>query len=145
MLSRSLRPLTARATSLATNPIRSSKFLWPVSIRTLANTADATTSEPAAIPTPLLSETKASRQLPYFVGRNSLNNLSVYHKKKRGGNLKLTLVKLGEGDLLALKRDLVATLQLSDDEVAINSVTRHIIIKGHKRDEVVNFLHTMGF
>ncbi|TGJ84631.1 hypothetical protein E0Z10_g4137 [Xylaria hypoxylon] len=131
MLSRSLRPLTARATSLATNPIRSNTLLGPFSIRTLANTADVTLSEPATIPIPPPFEPIATglRQLPYFVGRNNLNNLGVYHKKKRGGNFKLTYLKYGEGDLVALKQDIKAALRLPDGEISINSVTKHIVIK----------------
>ncbi|KAI1280215.1 mitochondrial large subunit ribosomal protein-domain-containing protein [Xylaria sp. FL0933] len=134
MLWRSLRPLTSRAVSL---------LLRPLSIRTLATTAQATASEPAPITTP--SETNATRQLPYFVGRNNLNNLAIYHKKKRGGNLKLTLLKYGEGNLMALKQDIKAALKLSEGEISVNSVTNHIVIRGHRRDEVLNFLHTMGF
>ncbi|KAI0974679.1 mitochondrial large subunit ribosomal protein-domain-containing protein [Xylaria arbuscula] len=143
MLSRSLRPLTARATSLTINPARPSALLGPLSFRTLAHSADGTASESSTIPIP--SETSETRQLPYFVGRNNLNNLGVYQKRRRGGNYKLTLLKYGEGDLTALKQDIKTVLRLSDSEVAINSTTKHIVIKGHKRDEVVNFLYTMGF
>ncbi|KAI0543441.1 mitochondrial large subunit ribosomal protein-domain-containing protein [Xylaria curta] len=142
MLFRSLRPLTARAASFASISTRLGTFS-PVCIRTLATTPDATASEPATIPTP--AKPNAPRQLPYFVSRNNLNNLSVYHKKKRGGNLKITLLKNTEGDLQALKQDIKDALQLPDGDVSINSVTRHIVIRGHKHDEVVNFLHTMGF
>ncbi|KAI0813535.1 mitochondrial large subunit ribosomal protein-domain-containing protein [Xylaria sp. FL0064] len=143
MFWRSLRPLTSRAATLAANPVQSSTPLKPSSIRTRATTAQATASEPAPIPTP--SETNATRQLPYFVGRNNLNNLAIYHKNKRGGNLKLTLLKYGEGDLMALKQDIKTALKLSEGEVSVNSVTNHIVIKGHKRDQVLNFLCTMGF
>ncbi|KAI0538527.1 mitochondrial large subunit ribosomal protein-domain-containing protein [Xylaria digitata] len=143
MLSRSLRPLTAGATSLAANPIRSNRLPGPFCIRTLANIPNVTISEPATIPTP--SETNPPRQLPYFVGRNNLNNFSVYHKTLRGGNYKITLLKRGEGHLSALKQDLIAALQLPDDEVSIKSVTNHLVIKGHKREKVVHFLRTMGF
>ncbi|KAI8627202.1 mitochondrial large subunit ribosomal protein-domain-containing protein [Xylariaceae sp. FL1651] len=142
MLSRSLRPLTSRAASLATNSFQSNPFVKPSCVRTLA-TATPVTSEPTTSPAP--SETKAPSQLPYFVGRSNLNNLSVYHKKKRGGNLKLTLVKNGEGDLKALKEDIKDALKLPDGDVSVNSVTKHIVIRGHKRDEVVTFLRTMGF
>ncbi|KAI3325620.1 mitochondrial large subunit ribosomal protein-domain-containing protein [Xylariaceae sp. AK1471] len=144
MLSRSLRPLTARATSLATTPIRSNTFLGPFCIRALATLTDAAALEPITI-TPTLSTINAPPQLPYFVSRNNLNNLSVYQKKKRGGNYHVTLIKRGEGDLIALKQDIRDALQLSDSDVFVNSVTRHVTIKGHKRDEVVNFLHTLGF
>ncbi|KAI1429058.1 hypothetical protein F5Y12DRAFT_799206 [Xylaria sp. FL1777] len=121
MLSRSLRSVTARAPSLATNPIRSRAILGPFSIRTIASTETATFPPP--------STAEASRRLPYFVGRNNLHNLSVYLKKKRGGNHKITTLKNCEGDLAALKLDLKTALQLHDNEISINSVTNHIVIK----------------
>ncbi|KAI1193748.1 mitochondrial large subunit ribosomal protein-domain-containing protein [Nemania serpens] len=130
MLSRSLRPLTSRAASLATSPGRSNQFRAPPSARAYADSAD-----PPAAP----------RKLPYFVGRNNLNNLSIYQKSKRGGNYKVTVLKRGEGDLASLKQDIKEVLQLLDDEVSVNSRTRHIMVKGHKRDEVKSFLHTLGF
>ncbi|KAI1479645.1 hypothetical protein K445DRAFT_315414 [Daldinia sp. EC12] len=88
---------------------------------------------------------KKRTQLPYFVARNNLNNLGVYHKQKRGGNLKLTVVKNGEGDLYALKKDIRDALQLREGEISVNNVTRQIVIRGHMKMQVFNFLHTMGF
>ncbi|KAK6953223.1 hypothetical protein Daesc_005523 [Daldinia eschscholtzii] len=88
---------------------------------------------------------KKRTQLPYFVARNNLNNLGVYHKQKRGGNLKLTLVKNGEGDLYALKKDIRDALQLREGDISVNMVTRQIVIRGHIKMQVFNFLHTMGF
>ncbi|KAI1469169.1 mitochondrial large subunit ribosomal protein-domain-containing protein [Daldinia caldariorum] len=106
-------------------------------------------SEPAE-PASFNAQTKKEEpnkkaQLPYFVARNSLNNLGVYHKEKRGGNLRLTLVKGGEGNLMALKQDIKDALQLNDNEISVNNVTRQIVIRGHKKLQVFNFLHTMGF
>ncbi|KAI0096284.1 mitochondrial large subunit ribosomal protein-domain-containing protein [Nemania sp. FL0031] len=143
MLSRSLRPLAPRVASLTTTPIQSNTLLQPFGIRTLTTTADATTPDFAAAPTP--PEPNAQKQLPYFVHRNNLSNLSIYQKSKRGGNYKVTVVKNGEGDLIALKQDIKDALQLSNEEISINSVTKHIMIKGHKRDQVKNFFHTIGF
>ncbi|KAI0458879.1 mitochondrial large subunit ribosomal protein-domain-containing protein [Xylaria acuta] len=143
MFFRSLRPPTARVTSLTTTPIRSTTFFGPLCIRTLSDRADATTSEPATTPTP--AEPNTPRQLPYFVARNNFKNLSVYQRDKRGGNLKITILKRGEGDLQALKQDIKDALQLPDGDVSVNGVTRHILIKGHKRSEILSFLHTMGF
>ncbi|KAI1822482.1 mitochondrial large subunit ribosomal protein-domain-containing protein [Xylaria intraflava] len=155
MLSRTLRP-AVRATSLVATPIRSNRFFGPAAIRMLTNTTEATpdsttTTEPTTntapteTPTETTTETIARPQLPYFVGRNTLNNLGVYQKNKRGGNLRLTILKNGEGDLPALRKDIRDALQLEDKDIFINSVTKHVMIKGHKRDEVVNFLHTIGF
>ncbi|KAI1158608.1 mitochondrial large subunit ribosomal protein-domain-containing protein [Nemania serpens] len=132
MLSRSLRPLTWRAASLATSPARSNILFQgsPLCARTYADSA---------------ADPVAPKQLPYFVGRNNLNNLAIYQKSKRGGNYKITILKRGEGDLAALKQDLKDVLQVPEDEVSVNSRTSHIVLKGHKRDEIKNFLHTLGF
>ncbi|KAJ2982466.1 hypothetical protein NUW58_g6433 [Xylaria curta] len=135
--------LTARAASLAITPARSG----PLYIRTFATT-DATTPETATIPTQTPSEPSEPnppRRLPYFVGRNNLNNFSIYEKSKRGGNLQLTYLKRGEGDLMALKQDIKDALQLSDKEITINDLTKHIMIRGRKREKVLNFLHIAGF
>ncbi|KAI1169879.1 mitochondrial large subunit ribosomal protein-domain-containing protein [Nemania sp. FL0916] len=154
MLLRSLRPLASQATRLAITP---RIYPNPCALRTVTNTVDATTANPPNLtietpsPTsaPPLSQPQideASRsQLPYFVGRNNLNNLSIYVKNKRGGNLKLTVLKNIEGDRRALKEDLKEALNLTDQQITINSVTNHIVIKGHMRDEVKNFVHNMGF
>lgn len=39
------------------------------------------------------------------------------------------MLKYGEGDLMALKQDLKAALQLPESEISINSVTNHIVIR----------------
>ncbi|GAW13520.1 hypothetical protein ANO14919_029060 [Xylariales sp. No.14919] len=137
MLSRSLRPLTTRATGFTANPIRSRILLGPFCIRTFADRPPYTVRAPPGEDAP--------RRLPYFVGRNTLNNFSIYHKRKAAGTLKLTLLKHCTGDLGALTRDLGTTLQLSWGDIYINSLTKHIIIKGHRRDEVVHFFRTLGF
>jgi large subunit ribosomal protein L49 len=67
--------------------------------------------------------------LPYYVGRNSMNNMSVYERRGRGGNLKKTLLKKGEGNLQALRFDVAAALGLTEKEVKVNTVTNHIEIK----------------
>ncbi|KAI0379444.1 mitochondrial large subunit ribosomal protein-domain-containing protein [Hypomontagnella monticulosa] len=90
-------------------------------------------------------QTPTSTQLPYFINKNKLNNFSVYQKRKRGGNLIITILKGAEGDLQALKSDLRDALELQDGDIAINSVTHHIIIRGYKKKQVFHFLYTMGF
>ncbi|KAI1771046.1 mitochondrial large subunit ribosomal protein-domain-containing protein [Hypoxylon cercidicola] len=147
LLPRFLRPLAAPATTLSFAP----RFILPIRTRCLSTTQQPSSSDPAIPPPPeptsppAQSEAPNPSRLPYFVGRNDLNSLSVYHKNKRGGNLKLTLVKKGEGDLMALKQDIKEALQLNDRDISINSITRHIVIRGRKRAQVVNFLLNMGF
>jgi len=41
---------------------------------------------------------------------------------------------------MALKTDLQRALGLEDKEIVINQLTQHIIIKGHKKPQVVKFL-----
>ncbi|KAI1249015.1 hypothetical protein MGN70_008622 [Eutypa lata] len=161
MFLRSIRPFTkAPSASFIQTPTR---FVLPIRVRSFA-TATIETDPPSSTSTeeessPLSSSsfettTAASstfttptppRQLPYFVERNPFNNFGVYQQKKRGGNLKVTLLKKGAGDLVALKNDLIDALQLRAEEVSINNVTKHIMLKGHKRDAVIHFLRTMGF
>ncbi|KAI1344395.1 mitochondrial large subunit ribosomal protein-domain-containing protein [Xylariaceae sp. FL0016] len=138
---RNFRPLISSSAGLSSVP---SRTILPACARSLATTTDPTAStEPATVPPPL--EPSSQAQLPYFVGRNNLNNLAVYHKKKRGGNLKITTLKKGEGNLQSLKQDIRDALELPDRDISVNSTTRAIIIKGHKRNELLSFLHTMGF
>ncbi|CAJ2509629.1 Uu.00g146550.m01.CDS01 [Anthostomella pinea] len=145
MLLRLFRPALARPACLT--PF-STRITLPFCARnlttsTVANPEPLTSFEPATISAS--SGPSPQVQLPYFVGRNNLNNLSVYQLKKRGGNMKVTLLKKGEGNLQALKQDVKDALQLPDGDVSVNSVTRHIVVRGHKRDQILNFLHTMGF
>ncbi|KAI1086414.1 hypothetical protein F5B19DRAFT_487516 [Rostrohypoxylon terebratum] len=161
LLPRILRPIAARPAPLSTTFTR---IVLPIRTRCLSTTVEPSesitepippppsSSEPATqeSPGPALSEspesqTKKPLALPYFIGRNSLNNFSVYHKNKRGGNLKLTVLKRGEGDLLALKQDIMEALQLPRGDVTLNSVTRQIVIRGHRKLQVLNFLYTLGF
>jgi hypothetical protein len=92
-----------------------------------------------------------------------MNNMAVYERRYRGGNLKKTLLKKGEGNLQALRFDVAEALGVSEKEVRVNSVTNHIEIKvsassqltrgflmltstqGHRKDDVVQFLRNMGF
>ncbi|KAI2777676.1 mitochondrial large subunit ribosomal protein-domain-containing protein [Daldinia loculata] len=123
--------------SIPSEPIRSE----------LKNPVSSTTQTEPTKPTEQTEQTEPKKpaQLPYFVARNNLNNLGVYHRVKRGGSLKLTLVKNGEGDLKALKKDIQEALQLKDSEISLNSVTGHIVIRGHMKLQVFNFLYSMGF
>ncbi|OTA53194.1 hypothetical protein K449DRAFT_440234 [Hypoxylon sp. EC38] len=154
LLPRVLRPIVAQPTPLSMSLTR---LVLPIPARCLSTTTIQSREQPdlskptppsstESIPSPTKqAEPEKRTRLPYFVGRNHLNNLSVYHKSKQGGNLKLTLLKNGDGDLQALKRDIKESLQLNDGDISVNSITRHIVIRGHKKLQVLNFLHTMGF
>jgi large subunit ribosomal protein L49 len=63
--------------------------------------------------------------------------------RKRGGNLKMTRIKKIDGDRQIL-RDELKTLLKSEDCV-INSITGHIMIKGHHKPTVEKFLRERMF
>ncbi|KAI1440340.1 mitochondrial large subunit ribosomal protein-domain-containing protein [Annulohypoxylon stygium] len=162
LLPRIFRPIAARPAPLSTTFAR---IVLPIRTRCLSTTIQPSESITEPITPPPASSESATPEslesseplksaesqpekkvsLPYFVGRNSLNSFSVYHKSKRGGNLKLTLLKRGEGDLMALKQDIKEALQLPRGDVTLNSVTRHIVIRGYKKPQVLTFLHALGF
>lgn len=54
--------------------------------------------------------------------------------------MKLTKLRRIEGDVKALRNDLREALGMEEKEVAINQLTRHIIVKGHKKPEIEKFL-----
>ncbi|CAK1359467.1 hypothetical protein CB0940_05669 [Cercospora beticola] len=99
------------------------------------------------IPDPVtpLPETQSAPNLPYFVSRSSSNNLPIYHLRKRGGNLKMTRIKNIDGDKMALKGELCKVLNVKKDEVAINSTTGHINLKGHFKPQIETFLRERRF
>ncbi|KAI1103398.1 mitochondrial large subunit ribosomal protein-domain-containing protein [Jackrogersella minutella] len=175
IMSKILRRIVAHPPPLSTSLSRTHPVLptpIPTRIRYLSTTAtidhneEPTSSEPsntssssdASFSSPSLepdtppaptteseSEDRPRVSLPYFVHRNTLNSLGVYQKKKRGGNLKYTVVKNLEGDLYALRNDLREMLELKESEVTVNTVTRHIKIAGHRKIEVFRILGVLGF
>lgn len=67
--------------------------------------------------------------LPYLVSRTPSNNLPVYDESKAAGSKKLTLIRKIQGDHKALMADLNAGLAIPPEDMTINPVTRHIVIK----------------
>lgn len=102
---------------------------------------------PKLIPDPVTPrpETESAPNLPYFVSRSSMNNLPIYLLRKRGGNLKVTRIKNIDGDRMILKGELCRELGVKKDDVAINSVTGHINVKGHWKTKVETFLRERRF
>lgn len=80
----------------------------------------------------------------YHVSRSATKNLPVYTDYKRGGNLHLTTVRKITGDLSALRDELRVYLNKKNEDVKINSLTQHVIVKGHHKSEVQKFLETRG-
>ncbi|KAL8754618.1 MAG: hypothetical protein Q9184_005052 [Pyrenodesmia sp. 2 TL-2023] len=106
--------------------------------------------------------------LPYHIHRTPSQQLPVYHLAKRGGNLLQTRLRKIDGDIMKLKLELQQALGLQQEEISINQLTRHIIIKvslpraaqtyaltpadlvrsefqGWRRDEVNQFLQARNF
>jgi large subunit ribosomal protein L49 len=79
-------------------------------------------TSPAQIPKPLPTE-------PYHVHRSASNNLPVYQQAKRGGNLKQTKVQKIDGDVATLREQLQKRLGLDPENIVINPLTRHIVMK----------------
>ncbi|KAH8595273.1 putative 54S ribosomal protein IMG2, mitochondrial [Bisporella sp. PMI_857] len=66
---------------------------------------------------------------PYRIARSGTNNLPVYLLWKRGGNLHQTKVRKIEGNIKALRSDLLQALRLEEKDIMINQLTQQIIIK----------------
>lgn len=75
------------------------------------------------------SATATTQTYPYRVNRTPSNNLPIYLLAKAGGNLKQTKVRKIEGNINVLKTDLQQALGLDEKEIAINQLTKQIIIK----------------
>lgn len=98
--------------------------------RSLTTASASTISAPPAVK--LAATETSTPNLTYFVRRTSSNSLPVYLLKKRGGNLKQTKIRKIEGDVAALRSELKSALELVDEQIVINQLTKHIIIKvGH--------------
>ncbi|KAF2242003.1 Img2-domain-containing protein [Trematosphaeria pertusa] len=86
-------------------------------------------------------------QLPppkYHIARSASKNLPIYTDYKRGGNLHLTTIRKVTGDISALRDELRVFLNKKNEEVKINSLTQHVIVKGHHVPEVTEFLKARG-
>jgi len=64
---------------------------------------------------------------------------------KRGGNLHQTRLRKIDGSLEDLRADLQKSLTLEDKHIAINHLTKQIVIKGWKKKEVAEFLSQQKF
>lgn len=67
--------------------------------------------------------------LAYHIYRTPSKQLPVYHLAKRGGNLLQTRLRKIDGDIMKLKLELQQALGLRQEEISVNQLTRHIIIK----------------
>lgn len=70
--------------------------------------------------------------------------MPVYTDKKRGGNLRLTTVRKITGDLHALREELQMWLSKKEQDVTVNTLTGHVIVKGHDSGRIAEFLTARG-
>ncbi|KAA8909813.1 mitochondrial large subunit ribosomal protein-domain-containing protein [Sphaerosporella brunnea] len=83
--------------------------------------------------------------LPYFVYRSKTNNLPVYEEAKSGGTQLQTRIRKVEGNIEALRQALIENLRLQPERVWINSLTKHVLVKGHMKQRVEKFLREQKF
>lgn len=80
----------------------------------------------------------------YHVERSKSRNLPVYTEYKRGGNLHQTTIRKITGNCAALRDELRDFLKKKKEDVSINTLTGHIVIKGHHPELVAEFLRARG-
>ncbi|OBT68940.1 hypothetical protein VE03_01314 [Pseudogymnoascus sp. 23342-1-I1] len=125
-----LRPLALPRTATLTRFLSTSPAIQSTAEATTTSTSSSTssTSTPA-------------QSLEYRVSRTPSAQLPIYLLAKRGGNMKQTRVKKIEGNIAQLREDLKVALGIEEDrEIQVNHLTRHIIVKGHRKPEVAKFL-----
>lgn len=81
----------------------------------------------------------------YHVGRSKSKNLPIYTDYKRGGNLHTTTVRKITGDLQQLRDELQSWLRKKDADVTINTLTSNVVVKGHVKPQIEEFLKARGF
>jgi len=81
----------------------------------------------------------------YHVARTPSNLLPVYKDAKAGGNKHLTTVRKISGDATALKEELSALLSLPKGHAFVNPVTRHVVVKGWYKNQIVKYLESKNF
>src|SRR3569833_217380 len=73
--------------------------------------------------------TKVKQRGPYFEARNFANNLAVYQRRKRGGNMLVTEIKKVQGDARKLDDEKHEKKEQTKDEDKDNPRTNHVVLK----------------
>ncbi|RKF54050.1 putative mitochondrial large ribosomal subunit [Golovinomyces cichoracearum] len=92
-----------------------------------------------------IAVSKVQNQPEYCVRRTPSNQLPIYHIEKNGGNKKLTRIRKVEGNVKALRDELREAMNLTEKECTINHLTGHVLVKGHRKQEIINFLTERKF
>lgn len=102
------------------------------------NITPADSSKPSKVFTEKRALKRADRRTmgqglhPYWMQRTASGNLPVYREVKRGGNLKLVVLRRLFGDLQQLSQDLRAELDPEGSEphqIEINALTSQVLVK----------------
>ncbi|KAI9303471.1 mitochondrial large subunit ribosomal protein-domain-containing protein [Cunninghamella echinulata] len=82
----------------------------------------------------------------YIVSRTSNHGLPVYSEIKNGGTQQLTIIRRIEGDVEALKDEIVTLFpDAPKNHIRINPTNNHILIKGLYVNEIKQWLANKGF
>ncbi|KAJ2787829.1 mitochondrial 54S ribosomal protein img2 [Coemansia interrupta] len=104
---------------------------------TLSTTAESAAAKAAAEGPKLV-------KYPYFVRRTRFQSLPVYRDTKNGKTRKLTVIRRVEGDLEALRTDLIQALG-EDSQIAIKKISQQLVIKGDCTRGIREWLTKKGF
>ncbi|KAI1947891.1 hypothetical protein LOZ07_003532 [Ophidiomyces ophidiicola] len=132
-LTKSPRPPTSKP--------RSTKSRAPKSKITRPKTVLSAEETTPALALPLTN-------LPYFIRRTSSNQFPVYLEKRAGGTKLETRLQKTEGDVDALREDLIKALGMDEnpaDDVKINRLNGHILVNGWRKAEILQFLQDRKF
>ncbi|BCR85655.1 mitochondrial 54S ribosomal protein mL49 [Aspergillus chevalieri] len=150
-LSKSQNPLQRSNSTPALPTQQTRSFLAQIRRQTQAQAhKEPTTTKP--IPPPSAANLQLTN-LPYFIRRTPSNQYPVYLVTKAGGTKQQTKIQKTEGDLDALRNDLARYLGFESGDprapksadVAVNRLNGHIIVKGWRKPEILNFLAERNF
>ena len=102
-------------------------------------------SSVSAVQATTASSSQTAEIAGYYVRRTRSNQLPVYTDIRNGKTRLLTLIRRIDGDPRVLSQELKECLGLNQDEITVNRVTGHVVVKGRRKMEIVHFLESKGF
>ncbi|KAK4132110.1 hypothetical protein BT67DRAFT_426010 [Trichocladium antarcticum] len=138
-----ITPLARRFLTTAPEPTPSEST--PAASATPLEDAPSSPAWPSPFRTPQGPPTAVKGTFAFHIGRSASGNFPVYQMSRAGGNKKLTVVKKVEGDAAAFQAELTTSLNLPADKVVYNQHTRHIVVLGHHKPLILEWLEKMGF
>jgi large subunit ribosomal protein L49 len=80
-----------------------------------------------------------------MIHRSATGNLPVYQEIRAGGSKKQTRIRRIEGDAKVLRDELTEELGIKKEECVWHQLTNNIVLKGHRRLELMEVLKAKGF